>query len=1153
MADISKITLPNSDTYNLKDSSAARIDHKHHFRDFEPLQYKEYTGVYSEQDNDTYGYKFYGRIKPTSYKALWYVRLHIVAYVPNSADYYGDYIFEMNGMRSTYSTYSCYNAIQNTDYRPIYYTTLRFASNEANTNSYGHLIGTYLRNCANYTNASYARTIRIEVLETENCEFEFFDSYKIYSQVPGTGSFNGNNNFNHYSAGLQETGDADTTPNGNNYYRATTDSVGIQQNSFVMEGPNNTIGSIATTSSTSTTNKICNPNGFRVGGEIMWYNSGNVAANTELTQAWRGFYSLWASYLDFRYSSNCGTTLTPNSSLYLVGTIRDNLFYLDTPWWTTTPPTTDDGKIYILIGNTYSNYQINLFQKKLWMHFKDGVFKEYVPAHKHTASDVTGLSTVATTGSYNDLSNKPSIPSAVTETTVSGWGFTKNTGTYSKPSGGIPKTDLASSVQTSLGKADTALQSYTETDPIFSASAAAGIKSTDITNWNGKQNAITSSNKLDYSLVANAPRYLTDMWLPRYANGTPAVFYSLVDNPRANKLAFIPSKNIIIEQTTDGGSTWTSGGYNDVSKASLFAKNRPSIAIPLDPTTHLRQANCGVRVTITGMNYDVPEGTAETQKYSYWNKDHVLSTERYCSMNVFYFWVSSNDECIGLKIETATGAASNNWVTRFDSDAEGWRGLTGWSGDDIVTLSSGNQTFGGGTNQTDRNWNWRFTFFSRPTEFGQAMKGATSAQYIYDIRGYGSSLWTSANNLMAFDHLYNYDINQNATFPARVTATGFTGDLNGTASNASKVNNHTVDKDVPSNAEFTDTQADWNATSGKAQILNKPTIPTAVTESTVSGWGFTKNTGTYSKPSTGIPKTDLASAVQTSLGKADSALQSYTETDPVFSASPAAGITSANITSWNNKGTYSKPSGGIPASDLADTYLKSYTETDPVFSASAAAGITSTNISTWNSKGTYSKPSGGIPKTDLASAVQTSLGKADSALQSFTETDPVFSASAAAGITSSNITAWNNKQDAITSSNKLDYSLLSGTPTIPAATPIATTSTAGKVKPDGTTITVDSDGTIHSVGGGGGGTVVVTHAEITLSASSWSNNEQSASIGAFNANTTNFVVSPNGNSFESYSESMIRAISYDSPNLKFKAKTVPSNDITVNVMIVREA
>lgn len=84
----------------------------------------------------------------------------------------------------------------------------------------------------------------------------------------------------------------------------------------------------------------------------------------------------------------------------------------------------------------------------------------------------------------------------------------------------------------------------------------------------------------------------------------------------------------------------------------------------------------------------------------------------------------------------------------------------------------------------------------------------------------------------------------------------------------------------------------------------------------------------YQKPSTGIPKTDLASGVQTSLGKADTAFQ--------------------------------KPSGGIPASDLAaavqtslgkaDTALQSYTETDPVFSASPAAGITSGDIADWDDK-----------------------------------------------------------------------------------------------------------------------------------------------------------------------------------------------------------
>ena len=36
--------------------------------------------------------------------------------------------------------------------------------------------------------------------------------------------------------------------------------------------------------------------------------------------------------------------------------------------------------------------------------------------------------------------------------------------------------------------------------------------------------------------------------------------------------------------------------------------------------------------------------------------------------------------------------------------------------------------------------------------------------------------------------------------------------------------------------------------------------------------------------------------------------------------------------------------------DETSGYIKNYTETDPVFSASAAAGITSTDISNWNSK-----------------------------------------------------------------------------------------------------------------------------------------------------------------------------------------------------------
>ncbi len=83
-------------------------------------------------------------------------------------------------------------------------------------------------------------------------------------------------------------------------------------------------------------------------------------------------------------------------------------------------------------------------------------------------------------GDYNDLENKPSIPSEVTEQTVANWGFTKNTGTYSKPSGGIPKTDLDSNVQSSLNKADSALQEHQDISGKLDTSKVKNTASTTV-------------------------------------------------------------------------------------------------------------------------------------------------------------------------------------------------------------------------------------------------------------------------------------------------------------------------------------------------------------------------------------------------------------------------------------------------------------------------------------------------------------------------------------------------------------------------------------------------------------------------------------------------------------------------------------------------
>ena len=130
----------------------------------------------------------------------------------------------------------------------------------------------------------------------------------------------------------------------------------------------------------------------------------------------------------------------------------------------------------------------------------------------------------------------------------------------------------------------------------------------------------------------------------------------------------------------------------------------------------------------------------------------------------------------------------------------------------------------------------------------------------------------------------------------------------------------------------------------------------------------------YDKPTGGIPKTDLASAVQTSLGKADTALQQHQD-----------------------------------ISGKADvSALTSHTGDTTIHTSTAEKN-------TWNAK--YTKPSGGIPKTDLASSVQTSLGKADTALQEHQDISGKADVSALTAhtgnadihVTTANKTAWNAK------------------------------------------------------------------------------------------------------------------------------------------------
>lgn len=127
--------------------------------------------------------------------------------------------------------------------------------------------------------------------------------------------------------------------------------------------------------------------------------------------------------------------------------------------------------------------------------------------------------------------------------------------------------------------------------------------------------------------------------------------------------------------------------------------------------------------------------------------------------------------------------------------------------------------------------------------------------------------------------------------------------------------------------------------------------------------GFTKNDGTYTKPESGIPKSDLEDNVQESLKKADSALQKHQDLTGYAKKTDIPTVPT-KVSEFENDSGYL-----TTHQDISGKQDKSALETDV-----ETLGFT-------KNTGTYSKPSGGIPKTDLASDVQTSLSKADSALQ----------------------------------------------------------------------------------------------------------------------------------------------------------------------------
>ena len=244
------------------------------------------------------------------------------------------------------------------------------------------------------------------------------------------------------------------------------------------------------------------------------------------------------------------------------------------------------------------------------------------------------LATVATSGSYLDLSNKPTIPTKVsdltndsgfitsyteTDPTVPSWAkasskpsyslseisgtddlqsiegltgtsgllkktaantWTLDTNTYltsytetdptvpswakqsSKPTytaaevGALPDSTVIPSKVSDLTNDSGFISSYTETDPVFSASAAAGITSTDISNWNAKVSDDKTWNgvSLDKTEVSRDQYYIPGMYA---TTASSAELCKATSTPTARKIALYNSNSYLISTTPSANDNST--------------------------------------------------------------------------------------------------------------------------------------------------------------------------------------------------------------------------------------------------------------------------------------------------------------------------------------------------------------------------------------------------------------------------------------------------------------------------------------------------------------------------------------------------------------------------------------------------------------------
>lgn len=259
-----------------------------------------------------------------------------------------------------------------------------------------------------------------------------------------------------------------------------------------------------------------------------------------------------------------------------------------------------------------------------------------------------------------------------------------------------------------------------------------------------------------------------------FAGSYGVIDASMIGDLGANRFAFGKPEGVNITYSRDNGSSWQDYGATNGQKTALFSDGSINFVIGKSDSEHKADSNCLLRIEID---------TSKFRCYSQLHKFAIYvstngSSGNYCTIDIALQSSPSAFKIIADKVE-----------------------ISGWSGWNIINVSDF-VTYG--NNENAQYGRIRFTF---------GCESHTSSEYsglsVNKIMAFGGVGWGVPSTMAQDGHLYSYDYNQNAIFPANVSAKSFTGVFNGTATYSEKIKDAGDGRDITINYSKPDSK-DFN-------------------------------------------------------------------------------------------------------------------------------------------------------------------------------------------------------------------------------------------------------------------------------------------------------------------------------------------------------